>query len=227
MGHTIKYRSGTWNGLRFGGRDVLTDTIFKSIVQFNNDEPFYMFEPIVSSIVTRLTMNVSGSLQILTQQKGSTEWDIMYEMPTHPCDGYGYCGANGICRVNKDTLCDCLDGFFPSSKEEWELLNWSKGCKRKVPLDCRKGEGFVKVVGLKLPDLLDFWFDKNTSLKECRDECLKNCSCIAYADLDIRNGGSGCIMWFGDLIDVREIHVEGDWQDMYIRLSASEMSKYC
>ncbi|PON43780.1 S-locus glycoprotein domain containing protein [Parasponia andersonii] len=137
----------------------------------------------------------------------------MYQMPYQPCDSYGYCGANGICGVSKDPSCDCLEGFSPSSKQEWELLNWAKGCKRKVPLDCKEGEGFLKVVGVKLPDLVDFWFDNNMSLKECREECLKNCSCI------------GCLTWFGDLIDIKEIHVKGSEQDIYIRLSASEIGQ--
>ena len=69
--------------------------------------------------------------------------------------------------------------------------------------------------------MLDFRLDKNLSLEECEFACLKNCSCSAYANSDIRRGGSGCLMWFGDLIDVREYKVEGNEQDLYIRLSAS------
>ncbi|PON86661.1 Tyrosine-protein kinase [Trema orientale] len=130
-------------------------------------------------------------------QKRSTEWAIVYQIPYQPCDTYGYSGANGICRA--------------------------KGCKKKVPLDYNKGEGFLEAVGVKLPDLLEFWLNKNMRLKECEEKCFKNCSCIAYANSDIRSGGSGCLMWFGDLIDVREIHVKGSEQAMYIRLSASEM----
>ena len=226
MGRTKKYRSGNWNGLRFGGREVTDDKVLKTIIVFNKDGSFYMFEPTVNSVVIRMTIAVSGSLLCLTLQKGSFQWAIMYELPYQLCDSYGYCSVNGICRLNKDPVCDCLDGFSPSSNGEWELLNWSNGCKRTVPLDCRKGEGFIEVVGVKLPDFLDFWFNENMSLKECREECLKNCSCIAYANSDVRGGGSGCLMWFGDLIDVKEMHVKGSEQAMYIRLSASEMSKF-
>lgn len=59
-------------------------------------------------------------------------------------------------------------------------------------------------------------------LKQCEAECLKNCSCMAYSNSDIRKGGSGCLIWFGDLIDIREF--TGDAAtDIYIRMSASEL----
>ncbi|KAJ1383776.1 putative serine/threonine-protein kinase [Sesbania bispinosa] len=44
---------------------------------------------------------------------------------------------------------------------------------------------------------------------------------MAYADLDIRNGGSGCLLWFHDLIDMKQLHHGG--QDLYVRVSASEI----
>nr|XP_048334413.1 G-type lectin S-receptor-like serine/threonine-protein kinase SD1-1 [Ziziphus jujuba var. spinosa] len=147
----------------------------------------------------------------------------MYTQPYEPCDSYGYCGPNGICKINRSPICECLNGFVPRSQNEWEVLNWSNGCSRKMPLDCRRGEGFIKVVEVKLPDLLDFWLNKSISLHECKEMCLKNCSCTAYANSDIRDGGSGCLMWFGDLVDVRELRVQLTKQDVYIRLSASAM----
>ncbi|KAK8622824.1 hypothetical protein V6N13_117724 [Hibiscus sabdariffa] len=57
------------------------------------------------------------------------------------------------------------------------------------------------------------------NLKECTDRCLRNCSCMAYTNLDVTTG-SGCVMWFGDLIDIKQLESEG--QDLYIRVSASE-----
>ena len=49
--------------------------------------------------------------------------------------------------------------------------------------------------------------------------CLENCSCQAYANLDIRNGGSGCLLWFADLVDIVVLQMGG--QDLYIRVAAS------
>ncbi|WJX28302.1 hypothetical protein P8452_17041 [Trifolium repens] len=56
---------------------------------------------------------------------------------------------------------------------------------------------------------------------QCEVECSKNCSCVAYAKLDINASGNGCIAWFGDLFDIREDSFNG--QDFYVRVSASKL----
>lgn len=95
---------------------------------------------------------------------------------------------------------------------------------RKVRSHCSvEGDGFLKVFNAKLPDLIDFWLDKNINLEECQRQCLKNCSCTAYANPDVRNGGSGCLMWFGDLIDMIEFREDEYEQILYLRLPASEL----
>ncbi|CAN0839987.1 G-type lectin S-receptor-like serine/threonine-protein kinase SD1-1 [Linum grandiflorum] len=51
------------------------------------------------------------------------------------------------------------------------------------------------------------------------ESCVRNCSCTAYANLDTRNGGSGCLIWFTVLLDIRALY---DYdQDLYIRMAAS------
>ncbi|XP_028086220.1 G-type lectin S-receptor-like serine/threonine-protein kinase At4g27290 [Camellia sinensis] len=57
--------------------------------------------------------------------------------------------------------------------------------------------------GVKLPDMLSSWCNRTMTLGECREVCLKNCSCMAYTSLDIREGGSGCLLWYDDLVDIR------------------------
>ncbi|GJW00118.1 G-type lectin S-receptor-like serine/threonine-protein kinase [Tanacetum coccineum] len=47
---------------------------------------------------------------------------------------------------------------------------------------------------------------------------LINCSCVAYANLDIRNGGTGCLQWFDELRDIKEF--DGD-DNIYIKMAAS------
>ncbi|KAL0443463.1 UNVERIFIED_CONTAM: G-type lectin S-receptor-like serine/threonine-protein kinase SD1-1 [Sesamum latifolium] len=44
---------------------------------------------------------------------------------------------------------------------------------------------------------------------------------MAYSNLDVRRGGSGCLLWFGDLVDIRL--VSGEEQIIYIRMAASEL----
>ena len=78
------------------------------------------------------------------------------------------------------------------------MLFWSSGCVRRTPLE--KKDGFIKLAWVKLPDLLKFWLNKSMSTMECEAECLKNCSCTAYANSDITEGANGCLIWFGDLM---------------------------
>ncbi|PON81477.1 S-locus glycoprotein [Trema orientale] len=188
MGSTKKYRVGTWNGVEISGLNVVSNYSVHNVVPvFDEKEAYFMYEPSLNSVVTRITLNSAGHTQLLTLQNGSNQWGVTYPVPYDQCDNYGYCSANAVCSVNGDPICQCLEGFVPRSQEEWEVLNWSRGCERKTTLECDKGEGFVKR-GVKLPDFLEFWLDKNLSLDECKEECLKNCSCIAYANSDIRNG---------------------------------------
>ncbi|GMN64563.1 hypothetical protein TIFTF001_033631 [Ficus carica] len=225
VGLTRKYRSGIWNGVRFNGLQGDTISLFKIIHVFNETGAYLMTEATAESTFVLIKLNRSGFLQHLVLQKNSSKWDTMYTLPNgEQCDSYNYCGANAVCTSAKyPLLCECLTGFTPRSEEEWKGLMWSKGCVRKITLNCSQGEGFEKVAAVKLPDLLEFSSNKNMSLKECEEACLQNCSCKAYANSDVQRGGSGCLMWFDDLIDIRDMAVKGSEQDLYIRLSESEI----
>ena len=224
MGSERKLRVGPWNGVSLSVV-VRSDTVYGTTLVFNENESYYSYEE-ANLVVTRLRLNNAGQLQRFVLQNGSNKWAVMFSLPYDPCDNYNFCGANAVCRVNGDPVCQCLTGFTPSSREEWEVLNWSGGCIRKTALDCHKGDGFVKLGGLKLPDLLRFSLNKSMSLEECKGTCLKDCSCVAYANSNFSGKGSGCLIWFGELIDIRELRVSGKVQDVYVRLSAFEISKY-
>ncbi|KAK1391455.1 hypothetical protein POM88_010511 [Heracleum sosnowskyi] len=60
-----------------------------------------------------------------------------------------------------------------------------------------------------------------TSFLECKDKCLKDCNCTAYSNIDTSNGGSGCLLWFGGLIDIQV----QDGKDLYVRMAASELKE--
>nr|DAD23148.1 TPA_asm: hypothetical protein HUJ06_024611 [Nelumbo nucifera] len=222
-GSIEKYRSGPWNGVRFSGVPVNTNAVFRPIFISDTDEVYYMYERNDDSTVMRFTLNPSGSLQRLVWNKQRLAWDLLYEVPQEPCDRYDQCGANGLCKLNYWPICDCLKGFTPKLPGDWNLLNWSAGCVRRTPLDCRKGEGFAKISGVKLPDLLQSWVNETMNLKECEVHCLNSCSCVAYARRYVSEGGCGCILWFGDLTDIREFNEENGEQDLYVRMASSEM----
>ncbi|XP_028800885.1 G-type lectin S-receptor-like serine/threonine-protein kinase SD1-1 [Neltuma alba] len=57
------------------------------------------------------------------------------------------------------------------------------------------------------------------TLEERKAKSWEKCSCTAYANSDIRGGGRGCAMWFGDLIDINQMSNVG--QNLYPSLAAN------
>ena len=230
VGSSKKARTGPWNGLEFNGVHVMDNLVYKAVYVCNNDELYALYESHRNEIISRVTLKYSGFLQCLVLKKGSSEWAELYSIPDDLCENYGQCGANGICRIGKLQICECLTGFTPKSQEEWNVFNTSSGCTRRMPLDCPSEVGFVKVEGVKLPDLIDFHVIMDASLRECKVLCLNNCSCTAYSyskpyAYSNPNGHGGCLMWYGDLIDIRELTSEKHGEDIYIRMHASELGK--
>ena len=127
-------------------------------------------------------------------------------------------------KINSYPICECLEGFLPKFEEKWRSLDWSDGCVRGTKLGCDDGDGFVKYEGMRLPDTSSSWFDTSMSLDECESVCLKNCSCTAYTSLDIRGDGSGCLLWFGNIVDMGKHVSQG--QEIYIRMAASELGTF-
>nr|TKS08453.1 hypothetical protein D5086_0000103020 [Populus alba] len=165
-------------------------------------------------------MNQSTYLrQRYTWNEINQTWVLYANVPRDYCDTYNLCGEYGNCIISQSPVCECLEKFTPRSPESWNSMDWTQGCVRNKPLDCQKGDGFVKYVGLKLPDATNSWVNKTMNLKECRSKCLQNCSCMAYTAKNIKER-SGCAIWFGDLIDIKQFAAAG--QEIYIRMNASE-----
>ncbi|KAK7312945.1 hypothetical protein VNO77_37214 [Canavalia gladiata] len=221
-GTTLMTRLGSWNGYFFSG--VPWETLY-SYFNFSfiltEKEVQFKYDTLNESIISRYLITPTGSVQRFLWSYQTETWQLFLAGPADQCDNYALCGANSDCNVNNSPLCECLPGFTPKSPKKWNSLDWTEGCVRKVKLDCDNRDGFLKLVGMKLPDTSSSWFDKNMDLKECENRCLKNCSCIAYANLDIRNGGSGCMIWFNNVIDMRKETSVG--QEIYIKVAASEL----
>ncbi|KAH7546535.1 hypothetical protein FEM48_Zijuj01G0211200 [Ziziphus jujuba var. spinosa] len=117
-GTTRMLRLGPWNGVRLNGVYVRGNTIYGSNFVFNENESYYMFKPTVSNDeeVTRVRLSNSGNLVRFVIYNSSTEWRTMSSMPYVLCDRYGYCGANGVYRINGNPICDCLEGFTLKSQ---------------------------------------------------------------------------------------------------------------
>ncbi|CAN0920766.1 G-type lectin S-receptor-like serine/threonine-protein kinase RKS1 [Linum grandiflorum] len=121
--------------------------------------------------------------------------------------------------------CSCLPGFEPKLRNDWYLRDVSRGCVRKrgQNLTCGNGEGFVKLANAKIPDMWAGKLNADMDLSTCEKDCLKNCSCTAYASSNLRSG-VGCVTLYGDLMDTR-VFTDGG-QDLYVRVDATELAEY-
>uniref|UniRef100_F6H2B3 Receptor-like serine/threonine-protein kinase n=1 Tax=Vitis vinifera TaxID=29760 RepID=F6H2B3_VITVI len=221
-GSTVIFRSGPWNGIRFNGfPELRPNPVFNYSFVFNEKEMYFTYKLVNSSVLSRLVLNPNGNVQRLIWIGRTKSWNVYSTAYKDDCDSYALCGAYSTCNIHRSPRCGCMKGFVPKFPYQWDTMDWSNGCVRKTSLDCQKGDGFVKCSGVKLPDTRNSWFNESMNLKECASLCLRNCSCSAYTNSDIKGGGSGCLLWFGDLIDVKEFTENG--QDFYIRMAASEL----
>ncbi|KAF2314269.1 hypothetical protein GH714_024787 [Hevea brasiliensis] len=217
----IVFRSGPWNGLRFSGMPNLKpNPIYTYEFVYNQQEIYYRYDLIGNSVISMMVLNNDGIFQRLTWSNSTQTWNLYLTTQMDNCDRYAVCGAYGTCNINNSPPCACLDGFVPKDEQAWDSGYWSNGCVRKNGSICRAGEGFQKISGVKLPDTKNSWFNRTMDLRECESVCLNNCSCTAYSTLNITDG-SGCLLWFEELIDIRQYTENG--QDFYIRLSASDL----
>ncbi|TXG67110.1 hypothetical protein EZV62_008385 [Acer yangbiense] len=224
-GSRKEVRSGPWNGRQFLGIPTLHNSVFKPMLVHNQDELYYTYEPFNNTVKTFVVLLQSGAIHRFVWNWQTTEWSILFTWPFDQCDNYAQCGANNYCRINKTPICECLKGFIPKAEDEWHTqgLSQSRKCIKNLPSDCPSGEGFLKLPAIKLPDF--YRYNNSMNIKECEAECFKNCSCRAYANSDV-SGGSGCLMWFGDLIDIRECPPGFIWgQDFFLRVPASELDR--
>ncbi|CAK7327514.1 unnamed protein product [Dovyalis caffra] len=225
-GSVKKARTGPWNGVFFGGTPNLHNSVFQPILVHNEDEMYYMYRLVNNSVSTILTLDQSGSVERFVMYDQNSEWTMLYSTPMDVCENYGQCGANAICKARKSTICECLQGFRSATEGDLDIQNLfgSRKCARISTLDCQRDEGFLKLPGIKLPDLLEFRLIESMDLKECEAECSKNCSCSAFGNSNLSGSGSGCLMWFGDLVDIIQLPGRMMGQDIHIRVPVSELA---
>ncbi|KAJ0804287.1 putative protein kinase RLK-Pelle-DLSV family [Helianthus annuus] len=228
QGEILVGRLGPWNGLGFSGLPIEKENHIYSIKFVMNEKDIYATYELKSSVVQRVVVTWDGKSMSLQWIERIKDWIVYANAEADTCDQYSLCGPYGICTINKNPPCSCMDGFEPRNPKEWEASDWVSGCIRKKPLHCKNGneivdgdgDGFWKIVGVKVPDTQRSWYNMSMTLRECEMACKGNCNCTGYANLDIRNGGSGCLLWLDELLDTREYDAD---QDIYIRMAASEL----
>ncbi|KAF0890868.1 hypothetical protein E2562_004342 [Oryza meyeriana var. granulata] len=229
--NVLVWRTGPWNGVRFSG--ITEAGTYKNMFTFhvtiNSGEVTFGYTANPGAPLSRVVVTDAGVVRRLVWEPNRREWETFFQLPRDVCDEYAKCGPFGLCNANSPStmFCGCVHGFSPASPAEWKLRETSGGCRRNVALDCGRvngstTDGFLVLQGIKLPVTFNASVDTGITVEECGARCLANCSCVAYAPADISGGrdGTGCIIWIGNLTDLR--YVDGG-QDLYVRLAKSEL----
>uniref|UniRef100_A0A7N0V2N0 Receptor-like serine/threonine-protein kinase n=1 Tax=Kalanchoe fedtschenkoi TaxID=63787 RepID=A0A7N0V2N0_KALFE len=225
------WRSGPWNNKIFIGVPAMNSVYLDgfSVVTESDGSTYLSVSFADKSYFSPYQLTSAGELVqwTLDQRTWVTSWTSKESV----CDIYAKCGSFAVCNANKTPICSCLRSYEPGNADEWNAGNWTGGCvrKRTSQLKCdrisngssnlasgEEDDGFLRLQMMKVPDHTEWWY---YSEKNCSSQCLKNCSCIAYAF----DSGIGCMTWSGDLIDVQEFSAGGT--DLYLRVMHSELSK--
>ncbi|KAM4113291.1 hypothetical protein ACJW30_05G209300 [Castanea mollissima] len=176
----------------------------------------------VNDTLLHFALNSHGNIEQRSWNYEKGDWEVSLGLQSD-CDFYGNCGAFGSCNSQNTPICSCLQGFEPKNTKEWNRGNWTSGCVRRTQLQCErvntgsegsKMDAFLKLNMMKVPDFADW---SQALEADCRQQCLENCSCIAYA----YDTGIGCMSWTGSLIDAQKF--SSARVDLYIRLAYSDL----
>ncbi|KAK7405149.1 hypothetical protein VNO78_06347 [Psophocarpus tetragonolobus] len=181
------------------------------------------------SLISRIVLNETDyGLRRFIWAEESQKWELYMTVPGEYCDEYNHCGSFGYCAMmGKTPICECLNGFEPKWPQNWVGKNWTQGCvlsSKSWRCKEKNKDGFLLFSNMKVPDTNTSWISRDTSVtpEECRAQCWENCSCTAYGNSDITGKGSGCILWFGHLLDLTLLPNAG--QDLYLRLDISQIA---
>ena len=215
------WRSGPWNSRAFNGIPEMY-SVFQSGfgLEVGQDRAVLLSYSYMNWSLSYLALSTQGDLEQRYWDDDNEDWEVWWKALQTKCHFYGKRGAFGRCDSRNSPICSCLQGFEPKNTTEWNRGNWTSGCVRRTPLQCGrvnstgnegdKMDGFLKQKILKLPDFTD-WSDAVED--DCRQQCTKNCSCIAYA----YDAGIGCLSWTGSFIDTQQLSSNG--VDLYIRVA--------
>ncbi|KAJ6801613.1 receptor-like serine/threonine-protein kinase SD1-8 [Iris pallida] len=224
------WRSGPWDGIQLGDLKNWNSNGFAYSFVNNHKEVAFSYQAGGQTILPSLEVTNSGKIYMTTwSSEDGGNWKWLWETPASPCDNIGWCGSYAICvdSTNSPTICRCLEGFAPKIPAHWESRDYNDGCVRVVELDCRKQtatdtdtdtdtDTFLSVKGVKLPESPSRFVNATSNLDECWSECLKSCSCAAYAVVSV--GAGGCVIWVTHLLDVVQLS-GGAGLDLYIRIN--------
>ncbi|XP_009140678.1 G-type lectin S-receptor-like serine/threonine-protein kinase At1g11280 isoform X2 [Brassica rapa] len=224
-GNKVYKRSGPWDKTGFTGVPQMDESYaspFSLVQDVANGKGNFSYLQRNSQLLTRVIVTSEGYVK--TSHYNGTGWVVDFVTPANKCDIYGACGPFGLCVTSTPIKCECIKGFVPKHKEEWKRGNKTSGCVRRKELSsCRQEatksstDAFYRLSNVKPPDLYKYaasFADKD----QCRQGCLGNCSCTAFAFVT----GIGCLLWNQELMDTVQYSAGGEF--LSIRLASSELA---
>lgn len=230
-GEKRRWRSGYWDGRLFQG--VLMTGGYLYGFTLNGDGKggrYFIYNPLNGTDKVRFQVGWDGYEREFRWNEDEKRWSEIQKGPFHECEVYNKCGNFAACDVlSGEPVCSCIRGFEPKDWGEWVKGNWSGGCKRVTLLEGQRNDnvssssgtwvsvgkdGFLDRRSMKLPD-----FARVVGTDDCERVCLSNDSCTAYANVL----GIGCMVWYGDLVDMQ--HFQGGGNTLHIRLAHSDLGK--
>ncbi|VAH02583.1 unnamed protein product [Triticum turgidum subsp. durum] len=219
------WSSGPWNGYNFSFSPEMTTTYAYESRFINNDTEGYLFYSLKDvSVVSRFIIDVGGQIKQLRWLGYSQQWVVFWSQPWSQCEVYALCGAYGSCNLNALPYCNCVQGFSQKVQSDWDLQDYSGGCKRNTPLQCQTNSTSAQAPSDKFHVMEDVRLPDNaqdavaTSSQECEVVCLNSCFCTAYT-----YNYTGCFVWHGDLITLQDQYRGIGGGTLLLRLAASEL----
>ncbi|KAK9085005.1 hypothetical protein Sjap_025416 [Stephania japonica] len=179
------WRTGLWNGVPKMSNN-------HSFVN-NPDEIYIIVCTYNTSVFSRLYLDELGILRRLNWVEDTQTWTNIWSAPLDSCDYYGKCGAFASCNSNNADSCPCLSGFQSKSTWDWYLKDTSQGCVRKRELLCGKGDGFLRLEKIKLPDTSNARVYISLGTKDCEIECRTTVLVLGILVQMLM----GVVAWFG------------------------------
>ncbi|KAM7276244.1 hypothetical protein ACFE04_018110 [Oxalis oulophora] len=226
---TKKYwSSGPWNGQIFSGvPEMRVNYIYNFSFYDDVNQSYFYYTTYPNSPISRFIMDMSGQIKQLNWLTATKQWFLFWSQPRQQCDVYALCGSFGVCNENSLPYCSCMTGFEPNSQKDWDLEDFSGGCKRKTILQCGnssianakvKSDKFLEQENVELPE--NSQTVVGGSGKECQSACLNDCSCTGYS---FDNGS--CSIWSADhVLNLQQYSdSNSNGKTINIRLAASEL----
>ncbi|KAL2343930.1 hypothetical protein Fmac_005215 [Flemingia macrophylla] len=230
-GEERRWRSGYWDRRVFTGVSNMTgSSLFGFELNTKDNGEKYFIYNWNSDQKVRFQISWDGFERLLLWNEDEKSWSQTQYEPYEKCEEYNYCGSFAVCDMAKSPICSCMEKFKPRNWDEWNRQNWSGGCERITPLkaESERGinngsgtavnvgseDGFLKQNSMKLPDFAQL---VDVDDEDCESKCLQNSSCTAYS----YTLGIGCMVWYGELVDVR--YSEDLGTVLNIRLADSDL----